>query len=84
MQIALLHLRCMKFENHAALLYYCDNPIGEVFEEPYWILQSDFVTKEINFILPQEERDFTLSFGRHLIKGTDIGSAGDTLLIYLQ
>lgn len=80
-----LYLREMKFENYDALLYYvCFNVENEYFAEPYWVIPSTYVTDSVNFILPQQQRDFKVSLKNRVVKGEEIGSPGDIVRIYLE
>lgn len=81
----MLHLQKMKFENYDALLYYvCYNVIKDYYEDPYWVIDSDYVTDSVNFLLPMKQREFKVSLSNRVVTGEEIGSWGDIIKIYLK
>lgn len=81
----LLHLQKMKFENYDALLYYvCYDVIKDYYEEPYWVIDSDYVTDSVNFLLPMTQREFKVRLSNRVVTGEEIGTWGDIIKIYLK
>lgn len=81
----LLHLQKMKFENYDALLYYvCYDVIKDYYEDPYWIIDSDYITDSVNFLLPMKKREFKVILSDRVIEGEEIGTWGDIIKIYLE
>lgn len=81
----LLYLQKMKFENYDALLYYvCYDVIKDYYEEPYWVIDSDYVTDSVNFLLPMKQREFKVILSDRVVTSEEIGTWGDIIKIYLK
>lgn len=83
-----LRLEKIKFENYAALMYYFSGDVkNEYYEEPFWIMGSEYKTKHIRFILPLIQENFCnymLKVNEQVIKADEIGCPGDIISIYLM
>lgn len=82
-----LKLEMMKFENFDALMYYFSGDVkDEYYEEPFWIMTSEYRTKRVRFIIPlikDNYLNFMIKINDRVIKADEIGHPGDMINIYI-
>ncbi len=79
-----LALEQVKFESYDALLYYTGGSHAyESREGSYWIIPSDYQTDSINFIIPQSERNFSVTVGDEVLTARSMGKPGEIIKIYV-